>query len=156
MDAVEAIRLSNGQQVCWLRLTDAFTGAIRPTHVFAIGRWSQVGAAAVQAELRKACARWGRPQRLRVDNGAPGGATGGLPTALALWLLGLEDVALTWNHPRQPKENAVVERTQGVSQRWVEPHTCADAEELHQRLDRMDQVQRDQYPSIDGRRRRQA
>jgi hypothetical protein len=138
-----------------LRITDEFTGAILFTKVFPVGRWSTVGAKAVQVELRKAFTRWGRPQRIRVDNGAPWGSTGGLPTPLAMWILGL-DVALTWNHPRQPRENAKVERTQGVSEQWVEAHTCASAEELQGRLEQMDRIQRERYPSIDGRSRVQA
>ena len=74
MDAVEQLLLQQGQRACWLRLIDEFSGAILHTKVFAVGRWSQVGAAAVQAELRQAFTRWGRPQGLRVDNGAPWGS----------------------------------------------------------------------------------
>jgi hypothetical protein len=154
MDAVEQIRLSQGPRVSWLRITDEFTGAILHTKVFPKGRWSQVGALAVQAELRKAFARWGRPWRLRVDNGAPWGSKGDLPPPLALWILGL-DVAVIWNPPRQPKKNAEVERTQGVSQQWVEPQTCANADELQKRLDRMDRIHRDKYPSVQGHSRTQ-
>ena len=62
------------------------------------------------------------------------------------------DVALTWNPARQPKKNAVVERSQGVSQQWVEARTCANADELQQRLDRMDRIQRDKYPSVEESR----
>ncbi len=155
MDAVEQIRLQNKQLACWLRITDEFSGAVLHTKVMPVGRWSSVGAPAVQAELRKAFARWGRPERLRVDNGTPWGATGGLPTPLALWVMGLE-VVLTWNHPCRPRENAVVERTQGVSEGWVEPHTCANAQQLQRRLDEMDQIHRESYPSIAGRSRMQA
>jgi hypothetical protein len=155
MDAVEQIRLGSGQRASWLRLTDEYTGAVLHSKVFPVGRWSQVGAAAVQEQLRQAFTRWGRPHALRVDNGAPWGSAGDLPTPLALWLLGL-GVSLIWNRPRRPRDNAVVERTQGVSQRWVEAHTCADAEELQRRLDQMDTIQRDQYPSIGGHSRMQA
>jgi hypothetical protein len=155
MDAVERVRLSQGQEVSWLRLTDECSGAILHTKVFPVGRWSHVGASAVQAELRKAFTRWGRPQMMRVDNGAPWGSTGGLPTALALWLLGL-NVPLIWNRPHQPRDNAVVERTQGVSERWVEAHTCADVRELQRRLDRMDRIHRDRYPSREGQSRTEA
>jgi hypothetical protein len=155
MDAVEQIPLQNKQRACWLRITDEFTGAVLHTKVMPVGRWSSVGAPAVQAELRKAFAHWGRPEQLRVDNGTPWGATGGLPTPLALWVIGLE-VVLTWNHPCRPRENAVVERTQGVSERWVEPHTCASAQQLQRRLDKMDRIHRENYPSIAGRSRMQA
>jgi hypothetical protein len=154
MDAVEQIRLRQESRASWLRVTDEFTGAILHTTVFPIGRFSQVGAEAVQAELRKAFTRWGLPGAFRVDNGPPWGSKGDLPTVLALWVLGL-GVAMIWNPPRQPRRNAVVERTQGVSQQWVEPATCADARELQRRLDRMDRIQRERYPSVAGHSRAQ-
>jgi hypothetical protein len=90
-----------------------------------------------------------------VDNGAPWGATGGLPTALALWVLGL-GVGILWNDPRSPQQNGVIERSQGVGKAWCEPDTCATADELRQRLRRMDAVQREQYPSAEGRSRLEA
>jgi Helix-turn-helix domain len=152
VDAVERLRLGDGSSASWLRITDEFTGAVLHTKVFPIGRFSQVGAAAVQTELKKAFTRWGRPQSLRVDNGPPWGSKGDLPTPLALWLVGLQ-VRVIWNPPRQPKKNAVVERTQGVSRRWVEPQTCASAHELQQRLAHADYIQREKYPSIGGRSR---
>src|SRR5262245_9618109 len=66
-------------------------------------RWSQVPPAATQAQLRLAFARWGRPQRLRVDNGPPwGAARGDLPTDLGLWLAGLA-VGLDYNPPATPQ-----------------------------------------------------
>jgi hypothetical protein len=152
VDAVEELRLNNGQRACWLRITDEFTGAILHTKVFAMGCWANVGGPAVQAELRKTLEKWGRPQRVRVDNGTPWGAVGGLPTALALWLRGL-DVRLVCNRARRPRENAVVERTQGVSERWAEPQTCGSPQVLQRRLNQLDRVQRERYPSIAGRSR---
>ena len=84
-----------------------------------------------------------------MDNGAPWGAPGGLPTAPALWLLGLA-VEVTWNDPRRPQQNGVVERSQGVGKAWAEPHTCASAAELSERLGRLDEVQRREYPAAGG------
>jgi hypothetical protein len=80
-----------------------------------------------------------------VDNGAPWGSTGDFPTELSLWLIGL-GVEMRWNSPRSPQENGVVERSQGTSGRWCEPRTCATAEELQARLDRMDRLHREVYP----------
>lgn len=119
------------------------------------GHWNQVAAAAVQHALRLVFSRWGRPERFRVDNGTPWGSAGDWPTDLALWLIGL-GVAMIWNPPRQPQENGVVERSQGTGKRWGEPHTCRDHHELQQRLDHMDRIQREVYPSIDGATRWQA
>ena len=63
---------------------------------------------------------------------------------------------MTWNRPRRPRDNAVVERSQGVSQRWTEPPTCADAPELQERLDRLDAVQRERYPHVGRQSRAEA
>jgi transposase InsO family protein len=110
-----------------------------------LGNWNLVPAAAVQEQLRRAFARWGLPNRVRVDNGTPWGSTGDFPTELSLWLIGL-GIDMHWNSPRSPQENGVVERSQGTSNRWCEPRTCATAQELQERLDRMDKLHRELYP----------
>jgi hypothetical protein len=96
--------------------------------------------------------RWGRPERLRVDNGAPWGTRGDLPTDLELWLLGVE-VGVVPNPPGRPQDNGVVERSQGTGKRWGEPWTCDSPEELQRRLEDLDEIQRREYPSIDGQSR---
>ena len=88
----------------------------------------------MQAALRDAFSRWGRPERFRVDNGTPWGSAGDWPTDLALWLIGL-GIGMVWNPPRRPQDNGVIERSQGTGKRWGEPATCADARELQRRLD---------------------
>jgi hypothetical protein len=60
------------------------------------------------------------------------------------------------NRPRRPRDNAVVERSQGVGKQWTEPQTCDSAEELQQRLGQADRWQRENYPRSKGRSRRQA
>jgi hypothetical protein len=105
--------------------------------------------------LRRAFGRWGRPERFRVDNGTPWGSSGDLPPELALWLIGL-GVGVTWNPPRRPQDNGVVERSQGTAKRWAEPGTCAGAAELQRRLEEMDGIQRQEYPSLRGRSRLEA
>jgi transposase InsO family protein len=99
----------------------------------------------VREQLRSAFVPWGLPARVRVDNGSPWGSTGDFPTELALWLIGL-GIAIHWNTPSRPQENGVVERSQGTSNRWCEPWTCATPEELQARLDRMDRLHREAYP----------
>jgi hypothetical protein len=118
-----------------------------------LGRWLQVPATGVQAALREAFARWGKPQMFRVDNGGPWGASGhDLPPELALWLIGL-GIEVHWNDPHSPQQNGTVERSQGTGKRWAEPGQCRSPEELQQRLQEMDAIQRDVYPSIEGRSR---
>ena len=112
---------------------------------FPHGAWPQVSATAVQAALRTVFERWGCPQQLRVDNGGPWGSTAGLPTVFELWLVGL-GVGLIRNHPGKPQENGVIERSQGVGKRWAEPGQCAHWEELQQRLNEEDRIQREEYP----------
>jgi hypothetical protein len=105
--------------------------------------------ASVQRALRACLARWGLPERLRVDNGSPWGDSAELPSELTLWLAGL-GVAVIHNPPRRPQRNGVVERSHGTALRWATPGSCATLEELQARLDREDQVQRDEYPALAG------
>ena len=105
--------------------------------------------------MRLAFGHWGRPGRLRVDNGSPWGTRGDLPTDLELWLLGLE-VGVAANPPRRPQDNGVVERSQGTAKRWGEPWSCDSPGELQRRLQEMDEIQREHYPSIAGRSRGEA
>jgi hypothetical protein len=107
-------------------------------------------------QLRLAFARWGRPERVRADNGTPwGAARGDLPTELGLWLIGL-GVGVDYNPPASPQDNGVVERSQGTAKRWGEPQACDSPEELRRRLGVMDQIQRAEYPSVGGRSRLEA
>lgn len=105
--------------------------------------------------LRRAFERWGLPERLRVDNGHPWGSHSDLPPALALWLLGL-GVAVIWNDPSCPEQNGVVERCHGVVQQWVEPWAIADPAQLPPRLEWAVRIQREVYPAVGGRSRREA
>jgi hypothetical protein len=107
---------------------------------------------ATQTELRKAFTHWGRPERLRVDNGAPWGSSGDLPTDLELWLKGV-GVGLECNPPRSPQDNGIVERSQGTAKQWGEPGQCDTPEDFQKRVDMMDQIQREEYPSLGGQSR---
>ena len=106
----------------------------------------------VRNALREAFSRWGRPQTLRLDNGYPWGIWSELPTALALWLVGL-DVGLKFNPPRRPQDNGVVERSHGVSKNWAEVPTCGDWRQLQERLTDLDKIQREEYLLRSGRTR---
>jgi hypothetical protein len=95
--------------------------------------------------LRRVFAQFGRPGKLRVDNGAPWGSWSDLPTALALWLIGL-GIDMHWNTPRRPQENGVIERSQGLAAAWAEPGRCDNVRQLQRRLNSEDRVQREAYP----------
>jgi hypothetical protein len=154
MDAAEQLPLADGQRVSWLRIVDEHTGAVLSTTIFACGVFSQVPADRTQRALRKAFMTWGRPGAVRVDNGPPWGSKGDLPTDVALWALGL-GVNMLWNPPRRPQRNGVVERFQGVGKRWLEPQSCSSALELQQRANRVDRLQREEYPVVAGQSRLQ-
>jgi len=72
-----------------------------------------------------------------------------------LWLIGL-GIEMIWNRPRRPQDNGVVEKSQDTAKRWAEPQTCATAAELQRRLEEMDGIQRQEYPSVRGRSRLEA
>jgi transposase len=151
-DASEELRLQGKQQACWLRLVDECSGAFLQTVVFGQARWENVSRHEIQAVLRQVFARWGLPERLRVDNGYPWGSSGDFPPEMALWLIGL-GIEMVWIPPGCPQQNGVVERAQGTGQNWAESHTCADGAELQQRCDALDCRQRERYPYRKGRSR---
>jgi hypothetical protein len=109
--------------------------------------FNKVQGSQVQTALRQVFTCWGLPEQLGLDNGLPWGGWNDLPTALALWLVGL-GIRLNFLPPGQKQLNGVVERSQGTGQRWCEPATCGTAEELQQRLEQMDRIQREEYPSF--------
>lgn len=151
VDAADRLPLADGALACWLRVTDECSGAVLQTRVFP-GVWNALPAQQTQGALRQGFSRWGLPARLRLDNGAPWGNWNDLPTALALWLVGL-GVELHFNEPGKPQHNGVVEKSQDTGQRWGEPGTAQSPAELQQRLDEMDRIQREEYPSFEGRSR---
>jgi hypothetical protein len=106
----------------------------------------------IQQQLRSVFEHWGLPRRIRVDNGKPWGTWNDLPPVFSLWLIGL-GIEMIWNRPGHPEENGTVERSQGTSKRWVEPKKCFSAEELQKRLDEMDRIQREEYPTVASSRR---
>lgn len=106
----------------------------------------------MQACLRGAFGCWGLPGALRLDAGLPWGLCYGLPPALALWLVGL-GVELDLIPVGHKQLNGVVERSHGTGQRWAEPQACASPQELQARLDEADRLQREVYPSLQGRSR---
>jgi hypothetical protein len=107
---------------------------------------------AVQQALEDLFARWGRPQRIRVDNGLPWGNPADLPPALALWWVGL-GIEPIWNHPHCPKENAKVERCNGLLESWGEPARCPDAAAWEEKVAWVVQTQREVYPAVAGQSR---
>lgn len=92
------------------------------------------------------------PARIRVDNGAPWSTCKDLPTALALWWVGL-GIEPIFNHRHCPKENTFVERCNGLIDPWGEPSQCADFAAWQQKLAWVEQMQRETYPAKEGKSR---
>ncbi len=86
------------------------------------------------------------PEMIRVDNGWPfGDPQRKVIPVLALWLIG-HDIAVMWNRPRQPTDNAKVERMQQTTRHWVDLGRCPSVRVLRERLAGVAQLQREQYP----------
>ncbi|HET6568386.1 MAG TPA: hypothetical protein VFG50_10510 [Rhodothermales bacterium] len=80
-----------------------------------------------------------------MDNGRPFGDPGSdIIPVIALWLVGL-GIDVLRNRPCQPRDNAKVERMQGVTASWAEPARCADAQILQEHLDQAIHIQRSKY-----------
>lgn len=107
--------------------------------------------------LRQTFRRWGLPDKIRVDNGAPWGSTRQeLPSELCLWLIGLQ-VGVIHNHAHRPQENGVVERLQGVLKSWSEPEGCRGIAQFRRRLARAVYLQRECYEKEhEGKRARRS
>jgi transposase InsO family protein len=114
-----------------------------------------VAVAQIQATLRDIFERWGLPQRLRVDNGAPWATWADLPPAFSLWLIGL-GIEMIWNHRHCPKENAKVERCNGLISSWGDPGSSANATTWQAHLEQMATLQRERYPTQSGQTRLEA
>lgn len=108
----------------------------------------------VKEALQMALCEWGCPERIRMDNGMPWGTQSNLPSALGLWLVGL-GIDLIYGRPARSTDNAVVERSHGVLNGWVEPQRCADFAACQERITWALHTQRERYPLADGRTRYQ-
>jgi hypothetical protein len=102
--------------------------------------------------LRSGFEQWGLPTAVRVDNGSPWATQSDIPSALALWLLGL-GVRVILNRPRHCTDNAIVERGHGVLAKWVEPQRAPDQPAFQTQLDWAIDIQREHYPACKGQSR---
>lgn len=152
MDAKERMRLADGTGACWLTVTDEASGAILYTATFASYYWTQVPAEQVRFHLQQAFIQWGRPNMMRFDNGSPWASSHHMPSALALWLVGI-DVMPVFGRPGQSTDNSVVERSHRTLNQWVEVPTCQSLMDLDERLKRVSCLQREKYPYLGGKTR---
>lgn len=78
-----------------------------------------------------------------------------MPTAFALWLIGL-GIKMIWNPPASPKENPKVERCNRLIESWGDPETCADEAAWKAQLAHITTVQREIYRGREGQTRLEA
>jgi len=109
----------------------------------------------VKGAMQAIMQQWGRPERLRMDNGLPWGTNSKLPSAFGLWLVGL-GLDLIYGRPARSTDNAVVERSHGVLANWSEPEGCTSYADCEARLAWAAQTQRERYRLANGLTRLQA
>ena len=110
---------------------------------------------AVKQVLQQTMSQWGRPERIRVDNGMPWSTQSPVPSALALWWVGLGILPI-YGRPARSTDNGVVERSHGVLAQWVEPARRTDVADCQDRLAWAVQTQRARYPACGEQTRCQA
>ena len=93
---------------------------------------------------------------MRFDNGKPWAhPQSKVPTSLTLWLVGL-GIDVVFGRPYQSTDNAVVERSHGVLDAWVEPQQCENRAHLDKQVAKFVHIQRECYPSCGGHSRFEA
>lgn len=152
MDAKERMRLGDKSGASWLVITDEASGAVLYTASFAHAHWTQVPPETVRWHIQQAFVQWGKPERMRFDNGNPWGNNHRIPSALALWLVGC-GIQPLFGRPCQSTDNSLVERSHRTLNQWVEPHTCVNLADLEQRLREFARIQREKYPYKAGQTR---
>src|SRR5687768_2785006 len=112
-------------------------------------RWTQIDPQQVRQSLQRTMTRWGKPNRMRMDNGMPWGTLSPLPSGLGLWLVGI-GVTPIYGRPARSTDNALVERDHGVLAQWVELDHCLDFQDCRRRLNWAVKTQRERYRSPHG------
>ena len=118
------------------------------------GQFNQVPPGQIRNQFRQWFTCWGLPDEVRLDNGCLWGGWYDLPTVFALWLTGLS-VRAHFNPACTPQDNGVIERCNGLAQRWSEVSKCRGVAELQARVDEVDEIQRQYMPHKQGRSRMQ-
>ena len=85
------------------------------------------------------------PKSIRIDNGKPlGDPQRKTLSELAVWLFSL-GITVIHNRPRQPTDNAKVERMQQTTKNWSNLDNCPNLENLQKRLSHVLEIQRSKY-----------
>lgn len=112
----------------------------------------QVPEKAVAIKFRQVFKKFGKPLVLRFDNGQPWKWAQDIPTNLELFLLS-HNIKCSFNDPVSPQQNAKVERSNGTTQRWVEPRECPSYQQLQERLNKSSTIHLYKYRLKSGKTR---
>ncbi len=112
---------------------------------FPKGKINQVSPRQVRQKLIELFQQWGMPLSIRVDNGMPLGdpQRKSIPE-LSLWILA-KNIEVIFNRPRQPTDNAKVERMQQTTKNWAVIDQAENFTDLRQRLNKAILVQREKF-----------
>ena len=112
---------------------------------FPKGKINQVSPKEVRQKLIELFQQWGMPLSIRVDNGMPLGdpQRKSIPE-LSLWILA-KNIEVIFNRPRQPTDNAKVERMQQTTKNWAVIDQAENFTDLEQRLSKAIIIQREKF-----------
>jgi len=109
------------------------------------GKINQVSPKQIRQKLIELFQEWGMPLSIRVDNGMPLGdpQRKSIPE-LSLWILS-KSIEVIFNRPRQPTDNAKVERMQRTTKNWAVIDQAENIADLEQRLNSAIIIQREKF-----------
>ncbi len=138
--------LADGTQVSWMNIADEGTSSHLKAIVYPQRVVASIPLQAFTWDLNQCFAKWGLPQKIKVDNGRPivHPDQTDVPTKAKLWWIGL-GIEVIQNTPGRPQENGTVECLQGIMKSWSAPRTQANLKALQKRLDEESNFQRNHY-----------
>ena len=107
---------------------------------------SLIPSAAACQSINEGMKIWGRPWRIKIDNGLPfvNPKNIDLPTLSQLWWIGL-GIEVQLNALGVPQQNGTVEGLQGVCRRWSNPAGYDNIADYQERVDQTNRIQREVY-----------
>lgn len=112
---------------------------------FPKGKINQISPKQIRHKLIELFQQWGMPLSIRVDNGMPLGdpQRKSIPE-LSLWILA-KSIEVIFNRPRQPTDNAKVERMQRTTKNWAVIDQAQNITDLEKRLNKAIIIQREKF-----------
>ena len=155
IDGKEAIRLVNGAVATVLMVREPVASVCLGAFAHEVTTkkaWRKLNWREIQADLRAAFTKWGLPEGIQTDNESVYGSppTKNFPTLFTLWLVGL-GLNHQLSRPKQPTDQAHVERTHQTIFYWLEKgEAWANLNELQAELDEACLMHNEVLPSRAG------